>query len=333
LSALTAGYLRVMTVASYTSQHTGYDTVGDRRSVPRPARLTAVPSGYAMPYPADRISAQDVLDYYRSVADVMLPHLRGRPVTVRSYPDGIGVPGPFQREAPGRFPGWLPVVKVPLPDDSGFPRQVVCDDAAALCHLASQGAVEFHVTLSTVGSLRCPDRLVIDIDPPVDGDPANLRRAARHVRDLCSVLGMTAFVQATGGRGFHVVAPLDGHSSYQLVTQLAGDVAGHLAATEPHLFTVAHEQAAAAGRVRLSVQRNAYGQTAIAPYSLRGRPGAPVATPLDWSEVGRVEPAKHRLRNLRRRLGRKPDPWSDMNAYAVPAATVRKELARLTGQG
>jgi bifunctional non-homologous end joining protein LigD len=286
-----------------------------------------------MTYPADRISAQDVLDYYRSVADVMLPHLRGRPVTVRTYPDGIGAPGRFRREAPERFPGWLPVVKVPLPDDSGFLRQVVCEDAASLCHLVGQGAVEFHVTLSTIGSLRCPDRLVIDVDPPVDGDRADLRRAARHVRDLCAVLGMTAFVQTTGGRGFHVVAPLDGHSSYQLVTQLAGDVAGHLADTEPGLFTVEHEQAAVAGRVRLSAHRNAYGQTTIAPYSLRGRPGAPVATPLDWSEMSRVEPAQHRLRNLRRRLGRKPDPWSDMAAYAVPAATVRKELARHTGQG
>jgi bifunctional non-homologous end joining protein LigD len=333
LSVLATGYRCGMTVASHTNEYPVQDSAGDRRSGHSPVRLTAVPDRSALPYPADRISSQDVLDYYRAVADVMLPHLHGRPVTVRGFSDGSGRLGPFQREVSERHPCWLPVVKVPLPDDRGFIRQVVCEDAAALCYLASQGAVEFYVTLSTIESLRCPDRLVIDVEPTEGGDLPELRKAARQVRDLYRLLGLTPYVQATGGRGLHVVAPLDGHSSYQLGTQLAGDIARYLTEAAPDLLIGEHDRAPAAGRVRLGTNRNAYGQTTIAPYSLRGRPGAPVATPLDWSELGRVEPAQHGLRNVRRRLGRKPDPMAGMDAYAMPAATVRKELDRLTGLG
>lgn len=278
----------------------------------------------AVPYPADGITMRDVLSYYESVADLMLPHLRRRPVTVRVFPDGIGGHGPFRREVSDRVPGWLPVAKVPLPDGQGFVRQVVCDDRATLLYLVSRGAVEFHVTLSTVESMLFPDRLVIDLDPPEHGDVVRLRRAARHVRNLLTTVGLTPFVQTTGGRGVHVVAPLDRHSSYHLVTPLAGDIAAHVAATEPALLTVDGDRAGQGDRIVLWANRNAYGQMMIAPYSLRGRPGAPIATPLDWTEVGRVEPGQHRLRNLRRRLRRKPDPWADIDAYAKPAATVRE---------
>jgi bifunctional non-homologous end joining protein LigD len=322
-----------MTIASHSRDNTGFDRAGDRHSGHSPVRLTAVPEKSTMPFPDDRISSQDVLDYYRAVADIMLPHLHGRPVTVRGFPDDIGTPGPFQREVSERHPFWLPVVKVPLPDDRGFIRQVVCEDASALCYLASQGAVEFYVTLSTIESLRCPDRLIIDVEPANGSGVADLRKAARQVRDVYQLLGLTPYVQATGGRGFHVVAPLDGHSSYQLVTQLASDIAQYLIEAAPDLLIGEHDKAPQAGRVRLGVNRNAYGQTSIAPYSLRGRPGAPVATPLDWSEMSRVEPARHGLRNVRRRLGRKPDPWAGMDDYAMPAATVRKELDHLTGLG
>lgn len=303
--------------------------IGERPGPTRP-RLTPVPAyPTATPYPADGITARDVLAYYETVADMMVPHLRGRPLTVRLFPDGIGGQGPFRREVPDRLPSWLPVAKVPRSDDQGFIRQVVCDDRATLLHLASRGAVEFHVTLSTVDAMRFPDRLVIDLDPPADGRVPTLRRAARHVRDVCTGLGLTPFVQTTGGRGMHVVAPLDGHSSYHLVAPLAAEIAQQAVTTAPALLSTESCRSARGDRILVDVNRNAYGQTMIAPYSLRGRPGAPAATPLDWSEVGRVEPGQHRLRNLRRRLGRKPDPWADIDAYARPAVTVRQTTGGL----
>ena len=282
-----------------------------------------------VPYPADGITMRDVLSYYESVAELMVPHLRRRPLTVRMFPDGIEGQGPFHREMSDRVPAWLPVAKVPLSGDRGFIRQVLCDDRATLLYLVSRGAVEFHVTLSTIESMLFPDRLVIDLDPPEHADVTTLRRAARHVRNLFTALGLTPFVQTTGGRGVHVVAPLDRHSSYQLVTPLAGDIAALVAATAPNLLIAEHYRAVRDDRIVAGANRNAYGQTMIAPYSLRGRPGAPTATPLDWSEVGRVAPGQHRLRNLRRRLGRKPDPWANIDAYAEPATTVREVRAGL----
>lgn len=283
-------------------------------------------------YPDEEVTKGDVVEYYRAVAEVMVPHLRGRPLTLRRYPDGIDGEGWFQKEASEHFPDWVRVESVPQRGEKGaVVHHVVCDDADTLGYLANQAVIEYHVWPSTVDSLDNPDLMVIDLDPPDQAALADLRDTARRVRDLYGSLGLTAFLQATGGRGFHVVAPLDRSAGYDSVRELARQAADHLAAERPETLTTAQRKDKRGNRIFLDTNRNAYGQTFITPYSLRAREGASAATPLDFDELGKAEPDGWPLDRLRKRLARKSDPWRDLHKHAAPAAKAQQELDRITG--
>ncbi|WP_100443995.1 non-homologous end-joining DNA ligase [Glycomyces xiaoerkulensis] len=279
-------------------------------------------------FPDDHLAKGDVIEHYRSVADAMLPHLAGRPLTMRRYPDGIDADGFYQKEASDHFPEWLRVVEMPQ-RAGGSVDHVVCDDAATMVYLANQATIEFHVWLSTIDKPDHPDRLVIDIDPPPGAEVDTLRRIARRLRDLYGELGLTAFVQATGGRGFHVVSPLDRSSDFGFVRDLAAGIADHLAERDPDLLTTAHRKERRGDRIFLDVNRNAYGQTFITPYSLRSRRGAPVATPLDWNELGRSTPNGHTAATIAKRLAQKADPWSAIDEHAAAPTTAGDRLEAL----
>lgn len=284
-------------------------------------------------YPVDGLTKGDVIEHYRSVAGVMVPHLAGRPLVLRRYPDGIDAGGFVQQNASDYFRDHVRVVEVPERGGSGTVDHVVCDDAASLVYLANQATIEYHSWLSTADDLEHPHRLVVDIDPPDGVEVAELRDVARRLRDLFTSVGLTPFVQATGGRGYHVVAPLDRSADYRFVRDLALDLADHLAAQHPDSLTTAQRKQKRGGRIFLDINRNAYGQTFVTPYSLRGRPGAPVATPLDWSELGRSTPNGHTLRTIRKRLARKEDPWSAIDDHAAAPATARAELDAISRPG
>jgi bifunctional non-homologous end joining protein LigD len=238
-----------------------------------------------------------MIEYYRAVADAMLPHLAQRPLVLRRFPDGIDTKGFVQQDIGDHVPDWVQTADLPRRGGEGMVRHVVCEDVATLVYLANQAAIELHTWPSIVDDPEHPDRLVIDIDPPDGTELATLRTTARQVRDLCKKVGLVPFVQATGSRGFHVVAPLDRSADYEFVRQLAADLADHLAAGHPDELTTAHRKQRRGDRVFLDVGRNAYGQTFVAPYSLRARPGASAATPLDWTELGRATRRQSRPRH------------------------------------
>jgi len=279
-------------------------------------------------FPEDHFTKGDMLKHYASVAGAMLPHLAGRPLTLRRFPDGIGGDGFFQKHASDYFPDWMHVEELAQPGHEAV-NYVVCDDEATLLYLANQAAVEFHVWPSTIDNPDRPDRLVIDIDPPDGVTVDTLRTIARRTRDLYAKLGLVPFVQATGGRGFHVVAPLDRSSDFDFVRELAGDLADRLAADDPGLLTTAQRKNRRGDRIFLDVNRNGFGQTFVAPYSLRARPGAAVATPLDWGELGRSRPNGHNATTIRKRLAQKTDPWAAIDAAATAPADARAKLDAL----
>ncbi|HEU5130162.1 MAG TPA: non-homologous end-joining DNA ligase [Glycomyces sp.] len=276
-------------------------------------------------YPEDHLDKGDVIEHYRSVAGAMLPHLAGRALTMRRYPDGIGAGGFFQKGASDHFPDWMRIAAVPQ-RTGGTVRHVVCDDAATLVYLANQATVEFHAALSTVDDLEHPDRLVIDIDPPPGVATAVLHAVARAARDLYVELGLTPFVQATGGRGYHVVAPLDRSADFEAARALAAGIADRLAARDPDRLTTAQRKRRRGDRIFLDAGRNAYGQTFITPYSLRARPGAAVAAPLDWDELGRSAPGRYTAAAIRRRLAQKADPWARIDEHAAAASPALDRL-------
>ncbi|GAA4831187.1 non-homologous end-joining DNA ligase [Saccharopolyspora rosea] len=275
-------------------------------------RTIEISHGDKVLYPGEGYTKRDVVEYFRSVADAMVPHTRGRPLTMRRFPDGVEADGFFQKEAADYFPDWLRVVSVPQRGASGAVHHAVVDDAATLLYLANLGCLEFHIGLSLVDDLDRPVVAVVDLDPPAGERIAELRAAVRSVCARFRDAGLTPHVQTTGSKGFHVVAPLAGRRGFDDVRAAVRELADHAVHDEPERFTTEQRKDKRGDRIFLDTNRNAYGQTMIAPYSLRARPGAPAATPIDPAELGRVEPGTYGLANMARRLAQKPDPWAGL---------------------
>ena len=292
-------------------------------------REVAVTNTDRVLFPDSGTTKGDLVAYYRDVAETMLPHVRARPLTLQRFPSGITGQGFFQKDASDHFPDWIERVDVPRREDGGTVHHAVATEPAALVYLANQGTVTFHVWTSRTPRLDRPDIVVIDIDPPDLETFPTVRATARALRDVLTDVGLVAYVQATGSKGLHVVAPLTGDAGYEEVHEFAHGVAEVVAAQRPHQLTVEVRKAKRHGRTFLDTNRNGPAQTFVAPYSVRPIPGAPVATPLDWDELGRVTPRRTTVANLRRRLAQKGDPWAGMDGDARPLGPARDRLARL----
>jgi bifunctional non-homologous end joining protein LigD len=199
-------------------------------------------------------------------------------------------------------------------------------------YLANLATVTFHAWTSTVQHLARPDLVILDLDPDPDQGLDVVRAAARAVRAAAEEVGLTPFVQTSGSRGYHVVMPLQPGPDVEVVREFADELAALVAARDPGRLSVEWRKAKRDGRLLLDTARNGYAQTLVAPYSVRPRPDAPVATPIDWSELGRAEPRSWTMANLRRRLARKPDPWAAMASAAVPFDPVRSRLDELLAE-
>ncbi|MEE4543922.1 non-homologous end-joining DNA ligase [Streptomyces sp. V4-01] len=234
-------------------------------------------------FPADGLTKADLAGYYRTVARRMLPHLRGRPLTLQRFPDGTEEPGFMQKDTPDYFPAWIARARLPKQQGGtvGYP---LCSDTATLVYLADQATVTLHRLLSKADDPEHPDRMVFDLDPAGD-DFAEVRGAAQLLRELLDELALPSTVMTTGSRGLHVIVPLDGRAGFEESRAFARAVAEVLAGRSPDTLTTEARKAARGDRLYLDVQRNAYGQTAVAPYAVRPLPGAPVAAPLSWDDV------------------------------------------------
>jgi bifunctional non-homologous end joining protein LigD len=280
-------------------------------------------------FPDSDITKGALIDYYRKIAEVQLPHLRDRPLTLHRFPDGISAEGFFQQDCPDYFPDWIKTYDTPRAgDDSGDAvRHLLCNNAATLAYLANQATITLHTWLARAPRITRPDRLIFDLDPP-DEDFGAVRQAARRVVELMRALGMHPHIMTTGSRGLHVVAPLRATADFDEVRQLARDMADRLAERHTDELTVEQRQKKRRGRIYLDVMRNAYGQTAVAPYSVRALPGAPVATPLTLDELGdnTLHPRRWHLRNVLRRIAQKGDAWTDIRRHAVTLERARDAL-------
>lgn len=233
-------------------------------------------------FPRDRLTKADLVAYYRSVAPLMLPHLRNRPLVMFRYPDGIDGKAWVHKEVPDYFPAWIHRVTVPKSD--GKVTHVVCDDASTLAYLANQACITPHVWLSRVDRLDHPDRLIFDLDPPGISF-APVRRAAHIVGELLSELGLPSNLLTTGSRGLHVIVRLDRRADFDTVRDFARSVAALLAERYPRDLTIEARKAKRGKRLYLDVARNGYAQTTVAPFAVRALPGAPVAAPIEWSQL------------------------------------------------
>jgi bifunctional non-homologous end joining protein LigD len=279
-------------------------------------------------FPGDGITKGELVEYYAQVAERMLPYLRDRPIAMARYPDGITRQRIFQKNPADYFPDWITTVEVEKQD--GTLRHVVCDRAATLLYLANQACIELHVFLSRTPSLDRPDQIVIDFDPADADGFGDARRCALWLRALFEdELSLTCYVKTTGGKGLHVHVPLNRREDFEVARGFAREAAEVLAARHPDVITTEQRKEARGGRVYADVMRNAYAQTAVAPYSVRARPGGPVATPLHWAEVEDegLSPGRFTLRTIAGRLAGTPDPWAGLARHRYDAAAARRRLA------
>ncbi len=284
-------------------------------------------------FPEANLTKGDLIDYYADIAEVMLPHIQRYPVSVQRFPDGLKGEGWYAKDAPDYFPDWIERVNFPKKEGGSFEAPIV-RGKAGLVYLADQAVITLHTYLSRTDDLEHPDKMVYDLDPPEGTeDYAKVREAALSVRDLMTELNLNSWVQTTGSKGFHVIVPLDRSWGFDAVKDFADKAALVLVRRNEAKFTQEHRIKKREGKIYLDTYRNTYGATAVAPYALRARPQASVATPVTWDEVeGGADPRDWTIKNILNRLGQKDDPWSGMMRHAQSLSSRQEVLKELLDQ-
>lgn len=260
-------------------------------------------------FPKKKITKQEVVDYYKSVARLMLPLLKDRPISLERYPQGIKKEGFFQKNASEGTPDWIKTAKIAR-KEKGNIDMILCNDKNTLLWLANQNCITPHIWLSKVDKPNRPDRMVFDLDPPPRGSFASVVEAAFALRSILEKkYKLKAFVMTTGSKGLHVVVPLKRTHSYEEVRKFARSIAEALLEEEPKKYTLEARKEKRRGRLYLDVMRNAKGATVVAPYALRAKEGAPIATPLSWKELEEhsLTSTFFHIRNIQKRL--RKNPW------------------------
>jgi bifunctional non-homologous end joining protein LigD len=278
-------------------------------------------------FPDDGITKGEMAAYYESIAPLMLPHLRGRPVTMERYHRGIGEAGFFQKSVVKGAPEWLERVEVPK--KGGVVNHPLINDQRALLWLANQNCITPHVWVSRVPDLYHPDLCIFDLDPMRD-DADALRDAALALRDLLSELGLKSWVKTTGSKGFHIAVPLDGKADAGVVASFAGAVGGVLVAGHSKTLTLEFSKADRGDRIYVDTGRNHPPATFAAPYAVRARPTAPISAPCTWEEIesGKVRPTTFTLRTMARRTDSVGDLWGTMHDEPQSLRNVIKALQK-----
>ena len=276
-------------------------------------------------FPGDGITKGELATYYEAVAPVLLPHLRGRPVTMERYPSGLAAPGFWQKNVAKGFPEWLERVEVPKKDGTVF--YPVVHDTRGLMWLANQNCITPHVWSSRVPDLLRPDLCLFDFDPSRE-ETGVLRRAVLALRSLLEELGLPSWVKTSGSKGFHVAVPLDGESGFGAVERFAYRVGALLVARDPEHLTQEFAKADRGGRILIDTGRNGHGATFAATYAVRARPGAPVSAPCTWDEIesGEVLPATFTLRTMASRLSRVGDLWAELLRHGCSLRSAAEKL-------
>ena len=270
-------------------------------------------------YPELGITKLDVANYYRAVMEWFLPGVLDRPTSVLRFPEGIGEQGFFQKH-PMR--GLSHVGHVRLREESGKWADYLCpNDASSVIGLVQFGTIEFHPWAARADSLDEPDYLVFDLDPGQGVSWRDIVDAARQVKRRLGDVDLESFVRTTGGKGLHVVLPLHATCTWDDARRFVQGFARTLASEQQDRFIAKAAMDERGGRIFIDYLRNSRGATSVASYSLRARPGAMVATPLRWPDLGKCKgPGDFTMETVPRRLARlRADPWEGF-------ATLRQDL-------
>jgi bifunctional non-homologous end joining protein LigD len=261
-------------------------------------------------YPDLQLTKLDLAKYYESIGDWVLPHVRGRPLTLVRCPTGLAAPCFFMKHSKV----WAPPAlrRVDIQEKTKIGEYLIADSVAAIVSLVQMGVLEVHTWNSRIDRVEQPDRIVFDIDPGPEVSWRAVCDAARVVRGALEALDLRSFVKTTGGRGLHVVVPLAPRADWSECLAFARGLAAQIAATDPATYTTTFRKAGRERLLLIDYLRNNRTNTSIAAYSMRAKPHAPVSVPVRWSELGqRLDAARLTVKTVPARLARGTDPWAE----------------------
>jgi bifunctional non-homologous end joining protein LigD len=265
-------------------------------------------------FPGQGITKRELADYYAAVAERMLPHVRGRPLTLVRCPEGQETECFYQRRAAKGTPAALRRVTVPVEGEDE--TYLVADTLAALVSLVQIGVLEVHVWGARRDRLDRPDRLILDLDPAPGIGWAEVVEGAREVRDRLAEAGLKSWVKTTGGKGLHVVAPIRRYPTWEEVRDFSLKLAEAMVRDAPDRYLTSASKEEREGRIYVDYVRNSWSASAVAPYSTRARAGAPVSFPLSWDELGAdTTPDRFTVRTVPQLVRARPDPWRELNEF------------------
>ena len=269
-------------------------------------------------FPKTKITKGDLINYYWSIAPIMLTHVREHPIAMQRFPDGITHEGFYQKNKDDYFPRWIDSVAIKRKSDAHAVYYVVCNNSATLVYLANQAVITMHLLLGTVGKLRYPDRLVFDLDP-VQVPLSVLVDTAHQIKKLVEKYGLTPFVMTTGSKGLHVTVPLKQKNTFKQVRMFAQKIAREVIEKNPNQVTLEIRKEKRIGKVFIDILRNQPVQHAVAPYSVRPIEGAPVAMPLAWSEIAHLKnfAQTFTIGNVATHLKKHGDAWRNFDSAAA----------------
>ena len=291
---------------------------------PRPLTFSNIDKAF---FP-DGITKGDLIQYYSSVADLILPHLAGRPLSMSRYPDGIDGPSFYEKRAPGHQPDWMTTGTVHSDSMGGDIEFLLADSRQSLMWFANMGCIEMHPFHSRVGDLDHPDLAIFDLDPAEGATWEQVVTAAGMIRTVLAQLDLVGWPKLSGSKGMHVYVPLAPVHTHERVRRFAGAVGELMAAANPDDVTMAWDIPKRKGKVFVDHNRNAFGQTIASVYSVRPRPGAPVSIPLRWEEIGDVRNGDYTIDNVWDRLRTSGDLFAGVldNPQNLDAAEERLGL-------
>jgi bifunctional non-homologous end joining protein LigD len=262
-------------------------------------------------YQEQGLTKRDLALYYEAVADLILPHVKNRPLTLVRCPNGPKAQCFYQKNINESVPE--AIESVPIPDQDGTSHYMMANSLAALIGLVQMGVLEIHPWGATADDLDLPDRMFFDLDPDVGLGFEKVIEAARLLHARLADLGLISFLKTTGGKGLHVVVPLERRHSWDEMKSFSKALAEDIVRQAPRSYTSKMPKAQRKGKIFIDYLRNSKGQTAVAAFSTRAKPGATVSVPLDWKELKTgLKPDQWNVLNLGERLQRlRKDPWQD----------------------
>lgn len=280
-------------------------------------------------WPKEKISKGDLIEYYRFVAPLMLPHLEGRPQSLHRHPNGINAASFFQKEVAGALPGWMPTATIASGRSGKTVTYALCSTEAELLCLVNLGCIEINSWISRVEAINRPDYIVVDLDPSEIAFDAVIE-AAKTVRRVLDEIDAPSYCKTSGSRGLHIYVPISGAESFDEGRIFAQQFCEEVHRRLPHTTSLERSPDRRRGLIYLDYLQNRIGQTMASIYSVRPKPNATVSTPLRWTEVKRgLDPTAFTIASLPKRLDRLGDVWEDIADEAVPLSKCQKALDQL----